>query len=646
MAQVEYSKVRKAAQAQPLAAKLLGRVGAADAAAVESALAAAAVQNGDRYLSAGEAKRVQDAFEQSSGSQTSALSGPALAKALEVAKVSVEALASATNVDGLSVHFSGQESLEAKLIQELYAAVDRAGGRPVDVNMMIFEFQSDEVTAAILDIAQTHPEVMFRVIADSGQASGTGGNALPELLAKKLPNLQVKFKADFPYVWDEAGGKPAYNHGASKGLNHHKGFATFIDGMPDRLLAGSFNWSDTADEKNYEDLVVVHASDAATRRAVTQYQDEFLGFFNDNVASLSPNRFSNFKRDQTNALRAAHGKSPLGSQPKPDDTYAPYVPAADVHSFDVNGFTSQDKQRLTSLVGAQVAKGIASERTKFGRFASFDELTERVPGVAALPQNVQDRLLKEMTFGSGTVSVNAGSVEELDGVGLSLAAARKLVDWRELHGDLESVEAAAQIPGVTAKMLSAAGASLTDDDLEAFFNSRAFGAPAAGTGYGAQSSVRTTPVMQPSGTVARVPASVTAAVNDLFYRAQPGQQLCVAMYSMSPGSKEFAALSDAAKRGLTVRVVLNADLNATAVAALKKLRDQGFAVDVRVQSAKTMHEKFAVAGDDVVFGSANFSESSSTKHSEDRWAVKNSAEVSAAFQGQFERLWAKSRVVQ
>ena len=45
------------------------------------------------------------------------------------------------------------------------------------------------------------------------------------------------------------------------------------------------------------------------------------------------------------------------------------------------------------------------------------------------------------------------------------------------------------------------------------------------------------------------------------------------------------------------------------------------------------------------YGSANFSESSSTKHSEDRFSIKNDAETSQAFQGRFDALWAKSKVV-
>ena len=76
----------------------------------------------------------------------------------------------------------------------------------------------------------------------------------------------------------------------------------------------------------------------------------------------------------------------------------------------------------------------------------------------------------------------------------------------------------------------------------------------------------------------------------------------------------------------------------------KALAAQGHSVEVRVQKARTMHEKFGVVGNDVFFGSANFSESSSTKHSEDRFTVKNHTELAERFQSNFEALWAKSKI--
>ena len=80
-----------------------------------------------------------------------------------------------------------------------------------------------------------------------------------------------------------------------------------------------------------------------------------------------------------------------------------------------------------------------------------------------------------------------------------------------------------------------------------------------------------------------------------------------------------------------------------AVAAVVGWKKQGLDAEIRIQKAKTMNEKYGVVGNDVFFGSANFSESSSTKHSENRIAIKNDDALAARFQREFETLWSKSK---
>jgi phosphatidylserine/phosphatidylglycerophosphate/cardiolipin synthase-like enzyme len=130
----------------------------------------------------------------------------------------------------------------------------------------------------------------------------------------------------------------------------------------------------------------------------------------------------------------------------------------------------------------------------------------------------------------------------------------------------------------------------------------------------------------------------------MFNAAKKGDTILVAMYGMSPSSPESKALEAAAKRGCKVRVVVNDNGTDTAVAFLEKLRKDGHNVEVRIQRAKTMHEKFGVVGDDMFFGSANFSESSSSKHNENRVALKNQPRLARRFTSQFEMLWSKSKV--
>lgn len=634
-----FDQLKIAASARPLVDRVLARaVTADDQAKVKAALVAAAKVNGDKYLTTTEVQAIADAFE-AAAPGSAVLTSAQLGVGIELAHTQLKSMGSLGNLDGVSLHFTFQESLEKKLLSELAGTIERAKGKPVEVNMMIFEFQSDGIQQAISDAAKKNPNVTFRIIADSGQASPTGGNALPELLKEKLPNIEVKYKKDFPYVWNATAGKPAYNHGATKGLNHHKGFSTSIDGRPDRLVTGSFNWSATADTKNYEDLTVFSAVDAATRRPVEQYTDEFAAFWNNDDAVLSPNNFSNFKDAAWNAMMVANGKPPSTFPAKPADNYAAYTPKQDLASLDINGFRASDKTRLTTAIGSTLAKAVLSERLKAGRFASREELLERVPKLATLPP----AKLEALFFGSGQISINAASKEELDLAGFTPTQADTILAYRAKNGDFESVDDLLKA-GITQTRLDSMRDIINAVDLEAFFNSRAFGAPVGGTGYGS-GGTRLTTATGADGVVSNVKASVTVAATDLFNKAKPGQSIAVGMYGMSGTAPEAKALIEAAKRGVNVRIVINDDFSASTVAVFKALKAQGFPIDIRVQSAKTMHEKFGVVGDDAFSGSANFSESSSTKHSEDRFAVKNHPEIAAQFQSQFELLWAKSKIV-
>ncbi|MGV3621400.1 MAG: phospholipase D-like domain-containing protein [Archangium sp.] len=635
---VTFSQLKIASAARPLVDQVLARAtNASDRTRIEGALVAAAGSDLNKVLSHAEVKAVVDGFTAASSAATTDTIGLGISNA----HTSLQEMKDLANLDGVSNLFTLQgQSVEARMIKELQDAVVRANGRPMDVNMLIFEFQSDGMEKAIADIARDHSNVTFRVIADSGQASASGGNALPELLKLGLPNIQVKYKKDFPYVWSDTKKSPVYNHGATQGLNHHKGFVTVIDGKPDALLTGSFNWSSTADTKNYEDLTVFQNKDSSSRRAIEQFGEEFVGYWNNPNAALSPNAFQNFKGTRWNDMMRAHGLAGTSFTNRADDSYASYALPTDDKSLDVNGFRAQDEARLATLLGSKaVARTVISERTKFARFADLNDLLERMPQLAARLTELERQ---HLGFGSGQASINTATAEELDRAGLTPKQSSAVIAHRQQHGDFESIDELIKC-GVPKATITRLKDALTAVDVEAFFNSRAHGSTSGGTGYGTAGG-RTAIVADMNGIISPMPASVTAAATDLFNRTKPGETIDVAMYGASPSSPEFRSLIAAANRGVVVRVVLNDDYTETAVAALKALATQGKPVEVRIQKAKTMHEKFGVVGNDVFFGSANFSESSSTKHSENRITVKNHEETAREFKARFEELWGKSRL--
>ncbi|MFT3708439.1 MAG: phospholipase D-like domain-containing protein [Archangium sp.] len=635
---VSFSQLKIATAAKPLVDQVLARASNdTDRTRIQNALIAAAGTDLNKVLSAKEVKAIADAFQTAGNG---ALTPDLIGVGIEQANVVLKSMADLGNLDGVSNVFTLQgSSVETRMIKELQDSVVRANGRPMDVNMLIFEFQSDNIEKAITDIAKNHPNVTFRIIADSGQASETGGNALPSLLKLKLPNVQVKYKKDFPYVWSDSAKRPVYNHGATQGLNHHKGFTTFIDGKPDTLLTGSFNWSSTADTKNYEDLTVFQNKDASSKKGIEQFGAEFAGYWNNNEAALSPNEFQNYKGTKWNDMLKAHNLRPTATTNRASDAYASYAVPNDTKSLDINGFTAQDEARLGTLLGSKtLARTVMQDRAKFGRFADMEDLLERLPQVA-------DKLTADerqnIGFGSGQVSINNATLEELDKVGLTKKQATALVAYRDTKGDFDSVDDLIKV-GVPKATIDRLKPFLTAVDVEAFFNSRPNGATSGGTGYGPDGN-RNTVAAGADGVIGSTKASVVVGATDLFNRAGRGQEIDVAMYGASPSAPEFVALLNAAKRGAVVRVILNDDFNGSSAAALKALATQGYAVDVRIQKAKTMHEKFGVVGNDVFFGSANFSESSSTKHSENRITVKNHEETANQFKSRFTEIWDKSK---
>ena len=70
-------------------------------------------------------------------------------------------------------------------------------------------------------------------------------------------------------------------------LLHHKTLAVLVDGRPQTLLCGSFNWS-TRSAKAYENLIVLTADDPASMRVMTAVEREFEALWSDGAATLSP----------------------------------------------------------------------------------------------------------------------------------------------------------------------------------------------------------------------------------------------------------------------------------------------------------------------------------------------------------------------
>ena len=118
----------------------------------------------------------------------------------------------------------------------------------------------------------------------------------------------------------------------------------------------------------------------------------------------------------------------------------------------------------------------------------------------------------------------------------------------------------------------------------------------------------------------------------------------IAMYSVSTGSTApiFLAMKRAVERGVKVRMVFNHARRGSRNKA-KSLAMEKIGVDVRYTS-KTMHEKFAIIdGKILLTGSANWSTSADTKHSENMQLIVFPRYVVRAFRKEYDLLISKSK---
>ncbi|RME73207.1 MAG: hypothetical protein D6776_07440 [Planctomycetota bacterium] len=554
--------------------------------------------------------------------------------------------------DGIDVVFNSDPeapSLSATVIEQLDAAVREAAGRPLDIHIMIFSFTDEAIADKLLEIAETNPNAHIRILTDFSQTTQANGYRpawlVEQAQARGLDNLEVRFKKDQPYRWDAAAKRLRWDHGVTRGLNHHKGLVTLVDGQPRRMVAGSFNWSPSADRKNYENLMTFDATVAANRLVMRHYEAEFEALWNDGRASLTLEEAREHKRRIEAEFRADPSKRPSEVVGLEAGAGASLSRLAPDDILDLNDPSAG--QRIAAWFGGgergrEIAMAIAAERLRFGRFEDADDLLARVPTAAqALGADGIDRLREQVVFGDGKLSVNLASREELIAAGATRAAADAIVTWREAHGEFESLEQVRALPEISRSTWYRMRRFLTADLRRVAFSARRPDEPQGDAGFARVNEERMVPVRQPDGSVVYESATIGAGAVDMIRRAKPGETLKLATYGLSVSTPEFAALVEAARSGVRLRVILNRKYNEAVADRLRSLAaDEGLDIEVKT-SGRTMHQKYLVhvEGEDAFNGSANLSSNAERKHAEDRFFIKNNAAVARAFEADFDRLW-------
>ena len=352
---------------------------------LDEAISEAATVDGDRVLDQFEAEAIKLAFEAVAPQDGSEITADVAAD-IKGALLTRVAAMKAERVNSTEVLFTSEgealTNFRGKITGAMKDTIKKAAGKQVDINLMLFAFTDKVMADEIVSIAAANPNVTFRLLTDWSQMASSGGrqaSRLAKLVEKdQIPNIVVKFKKDNPYIWDSVNNRPKFSHGHTKGLNHHKGFVTLIDGRPEKMAMGSFNWSVSAMKSNYENMMLLDRADPDNRRIMKGYEKEFEGFWNRDDSALLFNEARKVKNRLYEALYEAHGQSYTGFN-VPDDTIAdPVFVALDASTaFDINSFSDEDNTDLQALVGKTLASRIHKELREYGRLDPVNAVNVR-----------------------------------------------------------------------------------------------------------------------------------------------------------------------------------------------------------------------------------------------------------------------------
>lgn len=151
------------------------------------------------------------------------------------------ALFSTTNLGGSSV------------IADEIVSVMRSARESILID--VAHFNSKKIAQALIDMRRTRPELRIEVLVDLGEYS----DSKSRVKDLERAGIEVRYKV-YSLVW---------LHPRAQ-LMHHK--TMIVDGT--RLVTGSYNWSDTAENSNHENVVVVEGHVSANRACVAAFVAE------------------------------------------------------------------------------------------------------------------------------------------------------------------------------------------------------------------------------------------------------------------------------------------------------------------------------------------------------------------------------------
>ncbi|WP_172820843.1 phospholipase D-like domain-containing protein [Cyanobium sp. NIES-981] len=160
----------------------------------------------------------------------------------------------------------------------------------MDVHITLFSITDQLLAAALLELARDCPLLSLRILCDWCQGGPGSGRLIQSVLRLSLPNLEVRFKKDQPYLYDADTQSLKWSYKASRGLLHHKMLSVNRSGRPVLLAFGSYNWTARAAQQSYENLLVLRDDQPSRRAVMVRYELEFRELWCSPAASLSSQR--------------------------------------------------------------------------------------------------------------------------------------------------------------------------------------------------------------------------------------------------------------------------------------------------------------------------------------------------------------------
>jgi len=148
-------------------------------------------------------------------------------------------------------------------------------------------------------------------------------------------------------------------------------------------------------------------------------------------------------------------------------------------------------------------------------------------------------------------------------------------------------------------------------------------------------------MMKNSGKEKLVPVTINTLSLDIITRAKPKTTLRVAIYALSVRVPEYNALLEAARRGVTIKIIFDRSVNTyTMDRLIEVITKEDINIELRA-GKRGMHQKYIVdlTEKNVLTGTANMTTDSSKRHAEHRFLFKSNPDLAAAFAQDFDTIW-------